>query len=319
MKKGSAKESLPSAAAKPTFADIAYGPHERNKLDFWKADSDTPTPIVVFIHGGGFVSGDKGQASKDKIRTDCLAAKVSYASINYRYRTTAPIQDVLRDCARAVQFLRSKSTEWNIDKSRVGCYGGSAGAGTSMWLAFHDDLADPNNADPILRESTRISCAASNSGQFSYDIVKWVDAFGKENADRFGDLQKPNEFYGLKNMDELTQPVGEKIRADCDMCGLISKDDPPVFLLVHDPAIRSTTKELTCIIRSIRRSSTTDVRKSAQLPSPTSRDSTSDRQRRTAIAHRIFFQAFASRNALRIAGHAFTGVDASVALCHFSV
>ncbi len=210
MKKGSAKESLPSAAAKPTFADIAYGPHERNKLDFWKADSDTPTPIVVFIHGGGFVSGDKGQASKDKIRTDCLAAKVSYASINYRYRTTAPIQDVLRDCARAVQFLRSKSTEWNIDKSRVGCYGGSAGAGTSMWLAFHDDLADPNNADPILRESTRISCAASNSGQFSYDIVKWVDAFGKENADRFGDLQKPNEFYGLKNMDELTQPVGEK-------------------------------------------------------------------------------------------------------------
>ncbi len=222
--------SAEGANPKPTFADISYGPHERNKLDFWKAASDEPTPLVVYIHGGGFVSGDKTKASKDKILEECLANKVSYAAINYRYRTSAPIQDVLRDCARAVQFMRSKATDWNVDKTRVACFGGSAGAGTSMWLAFHDDLADPNNPDPVLRESTRISCAGSNSGQFSYDIVKWVDAFGEENAKRFGDLQKPNEFYGLKSMDELKQPHGEKIRADCDMCGLVTKDDAPVYL-----------------------------------------------------------------------------------------
>jgi hypothetical protein len=99
-----------------------------------------------------------------------------------------------------------------------------------MWLAFHEDLADPSNPDPVLRESTRICCAGSNSGQFSYDVVQWVDVFGEENAERFGDRQKPYEFYGLKSMDELNQPHGEKIRADCDMCGLITKDDAPVFL-----------------------------------------------------------------------------------------
>jgi len=47
--------------------------------------------------------------------------------------------------------------------------GGSAGAGISLWLGFHDDLADPDNEDPVLRESTRLSCMAVYNGQTSYD------------------------------------------------------------------------------------------------------------------------------------------------------
>src|SRR6187551_3852622 len=43
----------------PTHANVQYGPHERNVLDFWKAESEQPTPVLVFIHGGGFVAGDK--------------------------------------------------------------------------------------------------------------------------------------------------------------------------------------------------------------------------------------------------------------------
>ncbi len=49
-----------------------------------------------------------------------------------------------------------KADDWNVDKTRVAAYGGSAGAGTSLWLAFHDDLADPKSADPVLRESSRL-------------------------------------------------------------------------------------------------------------------------------------------------------------------
>ena len=44
------------------------------------------------------------------------------------------------------------SPEFNLDKARVAAMGGSAGAGTSLWLAFHDDLADPASPDPVLRE-----------------------------------------------------------------------------------------------------------------------------------------------------------------------
>ena len=239
-KSGKKNKKAPTEVAapsyKPTVVDEKYGPHERNVLDFWKASSSTPTPLVVFIHGGGFTSGDKSKVAGDKLIQECLDAGVSFAAINYRYRTTAPIQDVLRDCARAVQYLRFKATDWNIDATRVATYGGSAGAGTSLWLAFHDDLADPQNSDPVLRQSTRIACAGSTAGQFSYDIVQWVEAFGEDAAERFGDTEAAPMFYGFKTHDELTSEKGIKIRSDCDMLGLISKGDAPVFLTCNRPA-----------------------------------------------------------------------------------
>ncbi|MCA9450377.1 MAG: hypothetical protein KC931_24860, partial [Candidatus Omnitrophica bacterium] len=43
----------------PTFADVAYGLHDRNVLDFWQAGGDGPRPMLVMIHGGGWVAGDK--------------------------------------------------------------------------------------------------------------------------------------------------------------------------------------------------------------------------------------------------------------------
>jgi len=46
----------------------------------------------------------------------------------------------MHDCARAIQFLRSKAARWNIDPKRIAATGGSAGAGISLWLGFHDDL-----------------------------------------------------------------------------------------------------------------------------------------------------------------------------------
>jgi acetyl esterase/lipase len=59
------------------------------------------------------------------------------------------------DCARAIQYARYHAKEFNIDPKRVAATGSSAGGMTSLWLAFHGDLADPKNADPVLRESTR--------------------------------------------------------------------------------------------------------------------------------------------------------------------
>lgn len=223
-----------AAELSPTFANVKYGPHERNVLDFWKAKSDQPTPVVFFIHGGGFKAGDKSKARSDAILRQCLDAGVSFAAINYRFRPETAIQDILRDCARAVQFVRFKAGEWNVDKTRIASYGGSAGAGTSLWLAFHDDLADPKSSDPVLRESTRLVCAGANSGQFSYDLLEWEKLLG-DAVHRYGDPEEGPAFYGFKTMEDLQTDAAKKIRADCDMRGLISKDDPPVFLATTQP------------------------------------------------------------------------------------
>src|SRR5947208_1724873 len=134
--------SLPA----PDVSNAAYGPHERNVLDLWKAKSDRPTPLVVFIHGGGFRQGDKSQLAPGLLAR-CREAGISVAAINYRLSNQAPFPAPMLDGARAVQYLRSRASEWNLDPKRVAATGGSAGAGISLWLAFHDDLADSLSSD----------------------------------------------------------------------------------------------------------------------------------------------------------------------------
>lgn len=217
----------------PTIENAAYGPHARNVLDLWQAKSASPTPVIVFIHGGGFVQGDKGGIRRNDLITTCLDAGVSFASINYRFRDTAPIQDILRDAARAIQCLRSRAGEWNIDPARIAAYGSSAGAGTSLWLAFHDDLADPQSDDPVLRQSSRLTAAGSLDGQASYDLRDWEAIVGQSPvaADALPRLQ----FYGFKSEDEAASPAGDKTMRDCGMIALVSKDDPPVAVACSLP------------------------------------------------------------------------------------
>jgi acetyl esterase/lipase len=231
-------------APAPTHADVPYGPAPRNVLDFWAApgaSAERPAPLVIYIHGGGFISGDKSKVREDKLVRQCLDAGVSFAAINYRYLSpAAPIQDVLHDCARAVQFLRAKAGAWHLDRKRVAAYGSSAGAGTALWLAFHDDLVDPKNADPVLRESTRLVAAGAASPQATYDWLLWPEIVGAENVRRFGGRYNSPLLYGFANAEELLRPAGKEIRADCDMLALISKDDPPVFLSCSLPDLALT-------------------------------------------------------------------------------
>ena len=119
--------------------------------------SDQPTPIVLYIHGGGFRGGDKSRLKQRDLKS-FLEAGYSVASVNYRLTDQAPAPAAYLDCGRAIQFLRHHADKWNLDPTRVASTGGSAGAGTSLWLAFHDDLADPDSDDPVSRQSTRLTC-----------------------------------------------------------------------------------------------------------------------------------------------------------------
>lgn len=214
----------------PTAAKLPYGKHERQVLDFWKAKSDRPTPLVLYIHGGGWRGGDKSSLSGTLIQR-YLDAGLSVAAINYRYvqqaaetKVEPPVKAPLEDAARALQFLRSKAGEWNLDKKRVGATGGSAGGCSSLWLALHADLADPKSADPIARESTRLFCAAVIGAQTSLDpkdLRAWMPNYGY-GAHAFG---LPN-FQALYDAREKVLPW---IKEYSPM-EHVSKDDPPIFL-----------------------------------------------------------------------------------------
>ncbi len=158
-----------------TYADVSYAPHVSCTLDFCQAPGDGPRPLLVYIHGGGWTGGDK-RADAGDVRP-FLEKGISYAAINYRLTSEALLPAPVHDAARAIQFLRTKAKEWNIDATRIALTGGSAGACTSMWILFHDDLADPQSPDPVLRESTRVVAAAVHGGQTSIDpkvIEPWL-------------------------------------------------------------------------------------------------------------------------------------------------
>lgn len=176
MRQRTAKPTKPSggffgtwssdAEKEPSFSNVSYGANERNVLDVWLAESTTPTPVAIYIHGGGFKAGSKEKLNAAD-RDALLDAGISVASINYRLITTDPLPTAHHDAKRAVQFIRSKADDWNIAKDRIAAFGGSAGAQICMWIAYSEDMADPTNSDPVERESTRLTCLATKGGQTS--------------------------------------------------------------------------------------------------------------------------------------------------------
>ena len=114
-------------------SNVSYGEHERHVLDFYKAESSSPTPLVLYIHGGGFVRGSKDTVNQETLK-QLLDAGISVAAIHYRLAGEVPLPAAHEDAQRAIQTLRSKADKWNVDKTQVGAFGRSSGAQLCMWL-----------------------------------------------------------------------------------------------------------------------------------------------------------------------------------------
>ena len=222
---------------KPSFDNVKYGENERNVFDIWLADSETPTPLAVYIHGGGFKGGSKEKLKVEKIAA-LLDAGISVAAINYRFVTTDPLPTAHHDARRAIQFMRSKADEWNIDTNRVAAFGGSAGAQICMWLAYSDDMADATSDDPVEQESTRLLCVATAGGQTSAERDFYIDnilPLMGENVPievlvkSFNGENDPEEIrmkmWGADSLEEVDETTRK-----CSALRLISPDDPPIFM-----------------------------------------------------------------------------------------
>ena len=159
---------------KPSRAEVKYGPHERNVFDLWLpqgASPHKPPPVFVYFHGGGFVAGDKSRFDP----TSYLKQGFAVVSSNYRFVNGEDILTPIpmRDCARAIQFLRHKAEQFGIDPGKMAVSGGSAGAVITMWIAYKDDMADPRSDDPVSRQSTRVTCIVPIAGPTNLDPA-WI-------------------------------------------------------------------------------------------------------------------------------------------------
>ncbi len=222
--------------------DIAYDTHTRAKFDIALPNSKTPTGLLLYIHGGGFINGDKDRVfndyNLDNMRS-LLSKGIAIASINYSLlqpeNEKVGVMKCLQDAKRALQYIRSRADDFNINKEDIVISGSSAGAGASLWVSMQDDMREVSSSDLVLRESTRVKGVAVIQTQCSYDIEdRWINNVFQDYGIQWSMVAAVNatgvsQFYGVSNLEAYETPEIDQYRDKVDMMDFMSKDDPELW------------------------------------------------------------------------------------------
>jgi acetyl esterase/lipase len=207
--------------------DVAYGTHERQKLDVYVPKGDGPFPLILWVHGGGWEGGSKDSAVPV---VNMLARGYAVASTNYRLSRHAAFPAQIHDVKGAVRYLRANAKKYKIDGDRIGVAGGSAGGHLVALLGTSGDVKELEGDVGPKDVSSRVQCVIDFFGPT--DLLKLSPANAKENP--------------VTRL--LGGPTTEKreLAVSANPITYVSKDDPP-FLIVHgdkDPVVPLSQSEL---------------------------------------------------------------------------
>lgn len=191
----------------------------RHLLDLYlPANAKGKVPLVIFVHGGGWISNDKyaDMGYMKKTIAEIVSSGFALASIDYRLATQATFPALIQDCNRAASFLYDNANKYGLDRTRFAVMGFSAGG----HLASLMGLSKNNNVAAFFMPKTTKS--------FSFKAV--IDFYG------------PSELTSLKSSDDPKSPeavlIGAAPLARPDLAKIASpvtyvdKNDPP-FLIIH--------------------------------------------------------------------------------------
>lgn len=165
--------------------DLSYGPHERHRLDMFTADGRGDAPLLVFVHGGGFVMGDKrapGLPFYDNVGDFAVRAGFVGVTLTYRLAPAFPWPAGSEDVGAALRWLREHAAEYGADPRRIFVMGQSAGAVHVAGYVAHSQLHPGDGlgiAGALLVSGVYdIARADANPFQRAYygdDVSKWAD------------------------------------------------------------------------------------------------------------------------------------------------
>lgn len=196
------------------------------------ATAATPAPAVVWIHGGGYVSGSKEDAY-DKVLPYARAGYV-VATINYRLTPdnerspevrALAIRHAVEDAMNAIRFLKANAATYRLDPTRIAAFGSSAGGGIVLINAVeYDTLADTVSDHPGV--SSRVAAAVS-TGATLFDHAGASYPFGFDAADT------PVLLFHANPTDSVTGatwsgsvlPTQQAINASGNTCELVAQAD----------------------------------------------------------------------------------------------
>lgn len=219
--KGVKKKGTPLPKGVQLAADIVYASPEGHPLllDLYRPLSiDGPLPVVVFVHGGGWLNGSK---KSGKRALGLVPHGFAVASINYRLTDTAQWPGQIDDCYAAVRWLRRNAGKYNLDPQKIGCWGTSAGAHLAALLGTR---TYPQSE----KVSSRVQAVCDWFGP-SELLTMPPNMVG--NGRTAADVAKSN---GAKLLGKTVRKAPELAR-DASSLDQVSADDPP-FLIMHGDA-----------------------------------------------------------------------------------
>jgi len=219
--------------------NMKYKDFDNTIFDIFLPESITPSPLVIYIHGGGFINGEKERAYEyhEEDIPKFLKKGIAFATIGYRFIQDVDngVIDCMMDSKYFLQYIKYHASSFNIDPERIALFGQSAGAGTSLWIGLSDDMAEEESDDPILRQSTRIKAIGAFRSQATYDIMRWEEVFAEYTIDmsRIPPVMMDQlvAFYGIEDSKLLDTDKMINYRKQVDMLELISADDPPILVM----------------------------------------------------------------------------------------
>jgi triacylglycerol lipase len=152
--------------------DLSYGPDERHRLDVFRKEGTSGAPVLVYVHGGGFVMGDKSSPAGlpffENVGDFAARSGMVGVTVTYRLAPANPWPAGPEDLARLVVWLRENIADHGGDPSRIYLMGQSAGAVHVASYAAHPQFHPADG--PGIAGALMISCifdvAAAHANDF---------------------------------------------------------------------------------------------------------------------------------------------------------
>lgn len=215
------------ASVAPTYKDLAYANlSSAQKLDlFIPTTGSGPFPVVIMVHGGGFMFGDKADGASLTGVDQLLAAGNAVASINYRLSGEATYPAQIFDAKAAVRFLRTNATKYNLNPDKFGAWGASAGGNLVALLGTTCGVAELEGVE--LGNADQSSCVQAVVDWFGpIDFLKMDEQFtGTSCPANHNEASSPES----KLVGAPIQTVPELV-ATTNPMNYITADDAPFFI-----------------------------------------------------------------------------------------
>jgi acetyl esterase/lipase len=199
------------------------------QLDLWAPESSSPPALVVWIHGGGWMMGDRRYLPEtlrpNQVFDELLAAGLAVATIDYRLALEAPFPAQLHDAKAAIRYLRSHSTELGIATERIGVWGESAGGHLAALVGLTGHRADLEGGIGVVGQSSAVDVVVDWYGPADFTTMPRMSPPPHIAAKLEPAMHTPPE-------DSLVAGLDDAARADASPITHVTPDAPP-FLLVH--------------------------------------------------------------------------------------